>query len=67
MTPQEHQILTHIKRRGSITSTLAFEYFGITRLAARIADLRGRGHRIKTTMVRGRDCNYAVYTEEQGK
>lgn len=40
---QKERVLRHIKDHGSITSFEAFEEYGITRLAARISDLREDG------------------------
>lgn len=43
---QEERILRHIKRFDSITSWEAFEDYGITRLSAKIFNLRERGFKI---------------------
>lgn len=43
---QELEILSHIKRTGSITPLEALNEYGCMRLAARIFDLRSRGHNI---------------------
>lgn len=53
-------------RIGSLTSMQAFEEFGITRLAARVDELRKAGFSIKTEMMHttnrlGGHCNYARY------
>lgn len=58
-------------RVAPITSMEAFEEFGITRLAARIDELRKAGHDIKTEMLvttnrLGGRCNYARYHLEKG-
>lgn len=37
---QAEKILKHLRERGSITSMEAFQMYGITRLSARICDLR---------------------------
>ena len=60
------RILDYLKRHGSITSVEAFQYFGITRLAARIKDLRDRGYLIDTVMLNGvnrygEDVRFAKY------
>ena len=44
---QASKILTHLKRRP-ITPLQALKLYGCMRLAARVADLRGRGHKIIT-------------------
>ena len=49
---QATEILDYIDRNGSITSMEAFD-LGITRLAARVADLRDVGIDIRTEMING--------------
>ena len=44
---QASRILSHLKRRP-ITPLQALDLYGCMRLAARVADLRGRGHKIIT-------------------
>ena len=39
-------ILSHLRQYGSITAAEAMQDYGIYRLAARIADLISRGHKI---------------------
>lgn len=39
-------ILHHLQKNKSITTLEAFELYGITRLSARIYDLRESGHKI---------------------
>lgn len=46
MDTQCNMILAHMKRNKGITSMEAFSLYGITRLAARISDLRDKGHLI---------------------
>lgn len=41
-------ILRHLRRHGSIDPLQALELFNCFRLAARIHDLRGQGHDIRT-------------------
>jgi hypothetical protein len=43
-------IKKHLLQKGSITSLEAFRRYKITRLSARIYDLREQGMRIKTIM-----------------
>lgn len=51
-TPQARKVLAHLKKRGSITPMEAIITYGITRLAARIHELRGAGYEIATQMKR---------------
>lgn len=44
----EKRILEYIRKHGSITSMDAFRDLSITRLSARIYDLRAKGYDIKT-------------------
>lgn len=49
-----------------LTSAQAFELFGVTRLSARIHDLRNKGYKIDTLMLDGKTrfgepCRYAKY------
>ena len=49
-----------------LTSSQAFELFGVTRLSARIYDLRNKGYHIDTLMMEGKTrfgetCRYAKY------
>jgi hypothetical protein len=48
---QSQTILNHLKNHGDITSLEAFREYGITRLSARIFDLRSEGHHIKSENV----------------
>ena len=43
---QNQMVLSHMTKHKTITSIEAFELYGITRLSARIYDLRERGHKI---------------------
>lgn len=45
------RILGHFKKYGTLTSMEAFQTYGITRLAARISELREKGYDIRTVMV----------------
>jgi biotin operon repressor len=56
---QAQQILAHLKRRKRINPAQAYEKFGCFRLAARIAELRRKGHRIETAKEKGKQ--YATY------
>ena len=58
---QCRQVLKHLKR-ADITSMEAFHSYKITRLAARIADLRESGYNIVTTMKTQGNKTFAVYS-----
>lgn len=45
---QCEMVLDHLKTVGGITAAEAMQQYGIYRLAARIADLKKRGHSIET-------------------
>ncbi len=45
------RILEHFAKHGTLTSMEAFQTYGITRLAARISELREKGYDIRTMMV----------------
>ena len=46
---QNERILRHLKDYGSITTWDAYAEYGVTRLSARIKDLRDAGFDIKST------------------
>ena len=50
---QRDRVLQYIRDFGSITTLQAFQDLGITRLSARIFELKERGYAIKTDMVTG--------------
>ncbi len=61
-TPQSRKVLAHLKKRGSITPMEALITYGITRLAARIHELRQAGFDIATQMKRDETKKpYATY------
>lgn len=65
---QKQMIKEYMEEHGGITPMEAF-HFGVTRLAARIAELRADGYRIKTTTILsknryGRTVAYAQYNLE---
>lgn len=72
---QARQVLLHINDFGSITSIEAIQKYGITRLAARISDLRNGKldnvrYNIKTTQATGvnrfqKKVSFARYTLEK--
>lgn len=59
MATQTDRILAHLQSGKPLTPIQAFRKFGTMRLAARIAELRGSGHRIQTTTAKGKQ--YATY------
>ena len=62
---QNQKILNHLKEHKKITSYEAFEKYRITRLSARIHDLREQGHNITSDMIYGKGYKYAVYRLEE--
>jgi hypothetical protein len=45
---QEQQVLDHLQSRGSINCLEAIQRYGITRISAKIWDLRQVGHAVKS-------------------
>ena len=45
---QEKQILSHMKKHGSITALQSLKHYGCMRLAARIYDLKSKGFKVET-------------------
>jgi len=58
---QESEIFDHLKRNGTITPLQALNHYGCLRLAARISDLRRKGHRIETDMIERGGKRFAMY------
>lgn len=52
---QTERILQHMKEYGSITSQEAMQWYGVFRLASRIADLRQAGVKIEKRIVKGKN------------
>lgn len=52
-TTQNERVLRHMEIYGSISQKEADDIYGITRLGARVYDLRGMGHKIATTCEKG--------------
>lgn len=48
--PQTRKVLSHLERRGSISPLEAFGVYRITRLAARIKEIRNAGFKVETIM-----------------
>lgn len=66
------RILRHLRDHGSITAIEAFIEYGILRLAARISDLKERGHNITSEIVHGANrygepTRYSVYRLTEDK
>lgn len=66
---QSQAVLDYIETYGSITTMQAFSELGITRLAARISDLRKVGHKLKATPMYstnryGRTVRLCKYSKE---
>ncbi len=64
---QAERVLDYIKTFGSITTLEAFKDLGVTRLSARIFELRKQEieietHRLSSKNRYGEICNYAKYT-----
>jgi len=50
-TTQNDLVWGHLKAHKTITQGQALQLFGVARLAARIGELRGKGHDIKSEMI----------------
>lgn len=59
---QNLTILNHLLTSAPITSIEAFNFFGCTRLAARIDDLKNKGFQIKTELIPIGQTRYAKYS-----
>ena len=59
---QENIILDHLKKHTFITSWEAIQEYRITRLSARIYELRERGHNIITKNVSENGKRFAEYS-----
>ena len=59
---QENQILNHLIKHKFITSWEAIQKYRITRLSARIYELRERGHNIITKNVSENGKRFAEYS-----
>lgn len=63
---QEEKVLRHLKQFGTITSWEAIMEYGITRLSAKIFNLRKEGYDIGSERVTaknrfGENCTFAKY------
>lgn len=61
MKTQNARILAYLEHGKPITPMTALNRFGVLRLAARIAELKRRGHDIGTHMVRRGSKVFAAY------
>ena len=61
MRTQNERILAYLTRGQALTPMTALNRFGVLRLAARIAELKKRGHDIRTHMVRRKSKVFAAY------
>ena len=61
MRSQNERILAHLTLGQALTPMTALNRFGVLRLAARIAELKQRGHDIRTHMVRRGSKVFAAY------
>ena len=59
---QENQILNHLKKHKFITSWEAIQEYRITRLSARIYELREKGYQIITKNVTENGKTFAEYS-----
>ena len=71
-TSQDKIVLWHMIKHKYITSFQAFELYGITRLSAKIYDLREQGHKIgmvweESVNRYGHPCRYGRYFIEKTK
>ena len=64
---QCEKVLEYMKANGSITTFECFEKLHITRLSARIKDLRDQGVAIANRRVHKNDTHYDVYSLEEAE
>lgn len=71
MKTQTDRVLEYMKENGGITAMAAFREFGITRLSARIYDLRKAGYEVNSRRVSyiqdGDPKHYDVFSLGVGK
>ena len=75
MKGSKQRILNHLRTHEGITSMVAFDLYGETRLSARINELRDIGYIIETVMMEGenrygettRFAKYVLKGEPDGK
>lgn len=71
MQTQNERLLEHLKRHRSINAMQALSELGIYRLAARIGELKAKGHDIEASAVEvqnrfGEACRVAEYRLHAG-
>ena len=64
---QNELILAHLQAVNTLTHAEAMRKFGIGRLAARVEELRRRGHAISTEMAHEGSKQWAVYRMERAR
>lgn len=69
---QHERILRHLEDVGSLTQAEAMQEYGISRLSARISELKSAGYPIRREMVSGRNryqepVSYARYFLERNQ
>ena len=71
MKTQNQEVLEHLKKGNKLSSGTAFYLFRITRLSARIYDLRAEGYNIVGEWVKrrskrsGKMTRYCIYSLEE--
>jgi hypothetical protein len=60
MNSQCNLVLNHLQRGRSLTPAAAMHLFDIYRLAARVHDLKRRGHRIRSQRIRLSSGSYVA-------
>jgi hypothetical protein len=68
---QNELVLKHLQEVGSLTSLEAIQKYGITRISARVYDLRERGHDVQTELIqvpnrRGKIVRAGLYYLDKG-
>lgn len=58
---QNHDIVFHLHKIGSITPIEALNRYGVFRLSARINNLRMEGYKISTAIVKENNKKFARY------
>lgn len=71
-TTQVDRVIAYMKQFGSVSTLEAFKDLGVTRLSARIFEIKQRGYKVKSEPIKaknrfGEDVRYFRYSlEEQG-
>ena len=63
-TPQQQKVITHIDRWGSINSIEAIRHYGITRLAARIHELKNSNRAMKAIVTEQTAPGFVAYVPD---